>query len=73
MIAMREEIAFLRTELTARTEEIRRRDHIIAGLVESLRALPASTGTQHMPQDANTAPVSDDAPVEAFSLMGGSE
>ena len=34
------EVTFLRSELADRTEEIRRRDHIIAGLVEQIRALP---------------------------------
>ena len=38
---MREDLAFLRNELAARAEEIRRRDHIIAGLVERLPELPA--------------------------------
>ncbi|MCD6031186.1 MAG: hypothetical protein K0S78_3360 [Thermomicrobiales bacterium] len=51
------EVAFLRSELTDRTEEIRRRDHIIAGLVEQLRALPAGESARDAPQDANTDPL----------------
>lgn len=42
--ALKEEVAFLRRELEARGEEIRRRDHIIAGLTSRLPALPAATG-----------------------------
>ena len=49
------EVDFLRSELAGRTEEIRRRDHIIAGLVESMRALPASTEAQTMPQERAVA------------------
>jgi hypothetical protein len=40
------EVTFLRSELADRTEEIRRRDHIVAGLVEQLRALPATIDTR---------------------------
>jgi hypothetical protein len=43
IVRLESEVDFLRAELSDRTEEIRRRDHIIAGLVESLRALPAGT------------------------------
>ena len=41
LAAKDEEIAFLRAELTARTEELRRKDHIIAGFIERLPELPA--------------------------------
>lgn len=62
--ALRSENAFLRDELAARTEEIRRRDHIIAGFIERLPELPATTGTGYASQDANPAPVrSDDRDV----------
>ncbi len=37
---MREDLVFLRNELTARTEELRRKDHIIAGFIERLPELP---------------------------------
>ena len=40
---LRDEVEFLRRELEARTEEIRRRDHIIAGLVQRIPELPSGT------------------------------
>ena len=39
--SLRAEVGFLRGELTARSEELRRKDHIIAGFVERLPELPA--------------------------------
>ena len=45
---LRDEVEFLRRELEARTEEIRRRDHIIAGLVQRLPEL--SPGTSESPE-----------------------
>ena len=57
LTGLREDLAFLRNELTARTEEIRRRDHIIAGLVERLPELP--TG--------------EDAPTTQRSATGATE
>jgi hypothetical protein len=39
--ALRSENAFLRSELATRTEEIQRRDHIIAGFIQRLPELPA--------------------------------
>ena len=59
---MREDLAFLRNELTARTEEIRRRDHIIAGFIERLPELPAGDDAPRTPPegpgatDPGTAP-----------------
>lgn len=44
--ALKEEVAFLRRELEARGEEIRRRDHIIAGLTSRLPAIPAAAGAE---------------------------
>lgn len=44
MLSAREEndeVAFLRQQLETRDEEIRRRDHIIAGLVERVKELPS--------------------------------
>jgi hypothetical protein len=62
------EVTFLRSELESRTEEIRRRDHIIAGLVESMRALPPG---EDAAQDAMKAPVrGEDPSVASDSLMG---
>jgi hypothetical protein len=54
------EIDFLRTELAARTEEMRRRDHIIAALAEQRSALSETVDAQMRPQDANTAPQRDE-------------
>jgi excisionase family DNA binding protein len=62
---LQDEVGFLRSELESRAEEIRRRDHIIAGLVESMRALPAGTDAQTMPQERDPAPVRDDAAARA--------
>ncbi len=75
------EVAFLRNELESRTEEIRRRDHIIAGLVERVRELPASGNApvaetvegRNTPQGANAGPVGDDTDDMGLStLRGGS-
>jgi hypothetical protein len=63
------EVDFLRSELAGRTEEIRRRDHIIAGLVESVRALPAGVASPDMPQERDPAPVRDDQPVRASETL----
>ena len=69
--ALEERIASLEQHLAERTEEIRRRDHIIAGLVESVRALPAGEPRQDAPQDAMAAPRRDDPPAEVSdSLLG---
>jgi hypothetical protein len=38
-------IAFLQTELTARTEELRRKDHLIAALTEIISTQPPSLPT----------------------------
>lgn len=52
----RDEIAFLRDQLREReqthAEEIRRRDHIVAGLIERLPALGSGEGAPLTPQDA---------------------
>ena len=53
------EVAFLRSELAERTEEIRRRDHIIAGLVERVKELPAATAS---------APVAQTKPSQSADL-----
>jgi hypothetical protein len=59
------EVDFLRSELAGRTEEIRRRDHIIAGLVESIRALPAGD----LPQERDSATQRDDPSVRASETL----
>jgi hypothetical protein len=55
------EVDFLRSELAGRTEEIRRRDHIIAGLVESMRALPAGSA-EDAPHEHDPATERDENP-----------
>ena len=70
---MSENIAFLRSELESRTEEIRRRDHIIAGLVESVRALPAGEPRQDAPQDVMAAPVRDAVAARASETVRGAQ
>jgi hypothetical protein len=63
------EVTFLRSELESRTEEIRRRDHIIAGLVESMRVLPAGTAAQTMPQERAVATERDVQPMRASETL----
>ncbi len=41
--SLQAEVTFLKQELDNRTEELRRKDHIIAGLVERVPALPSET------------------------------
>ena len=48
----------MRAELAARTEENRRKDHLIAGLIERVPALEAAT-SQNVAESANLAPQSD--------------
>jgi hypothetical protein len=66
--AMRDEITFLRAELERRSEEIRRRDHLLAAALERIAELPAETA-----QDAavarEKAPRSDDRPEMASDSM----
>jgi hypothetical protein len=54
--ALEERIASLEQHLAERTEEIRRRDHIIAGLVERMRELPAT-----VPEPETSAGIPSDA------------
>ncbi len=63
------EVAFLRSELEARTEEIRRRDVIIAHLVDQTRALPAGAPPRDIPQEASRGPQSDDQPGLAADTL----
>ena len=64
IVRLESEVEFLRSELAGRTEEIRRRDHIIAGLVESMRALPAgqdaTVSDMRAPQSGAVATVVSD-------------
>ena len=64
--SLRAEVAFLRGEVTARSEELRRKDHIIAGFVERLPELPAGgegpTARPEAPQRAEPPTTASDAP-----------
>ena len=53
---MREDLAFLRNELTARSEELRRKDHIIAGFIERLPELPAGEDAPRTQPEGPGAP-----------------
>ena len=59
------ENAYLRQVLDAEIEARRRADHLVAGLMERLPELPASTDREHAPQSANTGPQRDDTSAEA--------
>jgi hypothetical protein len=58
--ALEERIASLEQHLATRDEEIHRRDHIIAGLVERVRELPAGETAQHAAQNAHSGPQTRD-------------
>lgn len=71
LMEMGADVAFLRAELEARTEEIRRRDHIIAGLVERIREtqqigpgdiLDAEERSPSMQKSANASVERSEAP-----------
>jgi predicted ArsR family transcriptional regulator len=66
---LRSENRFLRDELANRSEEIRRRDHIIAGLVERVRELPAGETTQHAAAMQEKAALRDDRADMASESM----
>ncbi len=82
-----DEVAFLRAELAERSdalrrreelhgEEIRRRDHIIAGLVERLPPqleAPAAQEPRESPQTAAEEPAGTDAPSTSAAPQEGSE
>ena len=57
---LQDEITFLRAELVARTEENRRKDHLLAAALERLPALPETVDAQNRSQDVNPAPQRDD-------------
>jgi hypothetical protein len=63
VVALEQRIASLERQLDERTEEIRRRDHIIAGLVERVRELPAGDVSPDAPHNANTGTLRGDAPM----------
>lgn len=54
--SLREEVAFLRRQLDDRSEELRRRDHIIAAITQRIPELPAPvTGTETPPEEPRPA------------------
>jgi hypothetical protein len=55
------EVAFLRTELVSRTEELRRKDHLLAAAMERIPELSATV--EDAPRAANSAPLRDDQSV----------
>ncbi len=79
--SLREQVEYLKAVVSTRDEEIRRRDHIIAGLVERLPPqleAPASPTPREAPQtaaeDAGGAeppPTTEDAQEGAQSAPGG--
>jgi len=60
--SLQEDIRFLRAELTRRSEELRREQHLLAAALERLPALAESNGIENASQDANAAPWRADAP-----------
>lgn len=85
---LRSENGFLRSELEARTEEIRRRDHILAGLLQELSALqslapgaiidaeepvPEAPDSAHASVDVIEAPQSADTPHMTRRAWPGGE
>jgi DNA-binding Lrp family transcriptional regulator len=72
--SLREQVEYLKSVLATRDEEIRRRDHIIAGLVERVPALESPPG----PRDGSEPPVSEAGAVvdplsDAEDARSGSE
>lgn len=70
--AQRSEIAFLRGELETRSEEIRRRDHILAGLLQELSTIKALAPGEIIDAEERTreTPESAHAPVDAMEGSG---
>jgi hypothetical protein len=58
--ALQERIDSLERQLAVRDEEIRRRDHIIAGFIERMPALTAEEPVRNAAQSENLAPQSDE-------------
>jgi hypothetical protein len=58
IVRLESEVPFLRRELESRTEELRRKDHLLAAALERIPELPAST--EDVLQDATTAPSRDE-------------
>jgi len=60
--SLQEDIRFLRAELTSRSEELRREQHLLAALMERMPALAESSGIENASQDVNRGPQRDDGP-----------
>ena len=60
-----EQVSYLKAQLDIRTEELRRKDHIIAGLVERVPELDAPSETPAPPQ------ASEEPPEAATNGAGG--
>lgn len=54
--SLEDQVAWLRRELEGRTEEIRRRDHIIAALTENMRELRVADHGEDLEDSASEAP-----------------
>ena len=64
--AQREEILFLRTELTARTEELRRKDVIMHELAAQLKVLPAAAVSVQEEHSQSEQPVVASASMSSW-------
>jgi hypothetical protein len=67
--ALQSEVAYLRSALDTEMEARRRADHLVAGLMERLPELAASTETPDSPQDLAVATVRDAAGVKASETL----
>lgn len=63
------EVAFLRSELVTRNEELRRKDHIIAALTERIPELPAPEA----PQGSASTRETRDSDLTASEGQGGAD
>lgn len=72
---LRERVRSLERQLDARQEEIRRRDILLANLVERVPQLeaPASPEAQESPESPGPGPTPSEAPTEAHAATEGAE
>ncbi len=57
--ALATQVSFLQRELEARTEELRRKDYIIADLTRRIPELPANITSTPQPESAPEHPITD--------------
>lgn len=69
----RDQIAYLRSQIDARTEELRRKDHIIAALTERIPELEASKEGSRSSEAAQEARERPDQPPETSTTPEGAE